>query len=327
MQTPAIVFRRSDSPSVEEIAVPVLRADEVRIRTHCSGVSLGTERSLFSGQRTENGSFPFVGGYMASGVVEAVGDECVGLKVGQRVVSHTSRLDGDVAAIWGGHAGVQSTHHSLVAPIADELSFEEASMFILPCVAYNAAAVAGISADDTVLIQGAGLIGQMFGQVARMRGARVVMIEPNMTRAELARRCVTQDVLSPGDAAPASVKELLGGQGPSVVVEATGVGSLIDTAAKHLVSGGRFICLAWYPGQVSVTPHEFHRKGATVLFPTGSGGPSVFREVLNAMADGSLVIGDNITDRIPARDAAGAYRRIIRGDDSIMGMTIDWSRL
>jgi 2-desacetyl-2-hydroxyethyl bacteriochlorophyllide A dehydrogenase len=326
MKTPAVVFREANQPQIEDVAVPDLRPDEVRVRTHFSGISIGTERSLFSGSRVENGSFPFVGGYMAAGVVEAVGEDAGRWQVGQRVVTHTSRLEGEVQALWGGHAGVQTTHHDMVSALPEGLDFDEASMFILSCVAFNAVTMAQVTEHDRVLIQGQGLIGQMFGQVARNRGARLVTVEPNPDRAALSRRYVTDDVLTPDQAEPDAVAERFGGTGPSVVVEATGVGPLRDVAAKHVITNGRFVSLAWYPGQVSFTPHQFHARAATVLYPTGSGGPPVFRAVLDAMSRGALVLGDNLTHRLAARDAVAGYRQIIDGDPSVVGMTLDWSR-
>jgi len=324
MQCDAVIFRRPDTPVVEPVEVPELEPDEVRVKTSFSGVSIGTERSIFSGARMENGSFPFVGGYMSSGVVEAVGDNCDDTLVGRRVVTHTSRLAGDVASIWGGHAGVQTTHRSLVAPIPDELDPAEASMFILPCVAYHAAMQSGIAAGQRVLIQGQGLIGQFFGQCARSRGAEVVVIEPNARRAELAERYVTQSVFSPQEASVEAVRAAFGGAGPDVVVEATGVGKLIDTAARHLTPGGRFVFLAWYPGSPAICLHTFHTRGVTAHFPTGAGGPSVFNAVLASLASGELVVGDNLTHRLAARDAPAGYRMIVEADPAVMGMTLDW---
>lgn len=328
MKTPAIVFRHADRPGIEDVQVPELRPNEVRVRTHCSGVSIGTERSIFSGARIDNGTFPLVGGYMAAGVIEAIGDGCpesAGLRVGQRVVTHTSRLEGEVKAIWGGHAGMQTTHHGLVAAMPDGLGFAEASMFILPCVSFNAVSKAGITENDAVLIQGGGLIGHMFGQAARNRGARLVVVEPNAHRAALARRYITDAVLTPDEATPDAVKAHFDGKGPSVVVEATGVSKLIDTAGRHLTPGGRFVFLAWYPGAVCFNYQAFHAKGVTAVFPTGSGGPTVFHAVLDALGRDALVWGENLTDVVPVRDAAAGYERLIRGDPSVQGMAIDWS--
>jgi hypothetical protein len=52
----------------------------------------------------------------------------------------------------------------------------------------------------------------------------------------------------------------------------------------------------------------------------------VFRAVLDAMSRGALVLGDNLTHRLAARDAVAGYRQIIDGDPSVVGMTLDWSR-
>ena len=70
----------------------------------------------------------------------------------------------------------------------------------------------------------------------------------------------------------------------------------------------------------------FHNNAVTAFFPTGAGNRETTRATLHGMSNGSIVVGDNLTDIVPCADACEGYGRIIAGDKSILGMAIDWSQ-
>lgn len=322
-----IVFRQPNEATVESFDLPEPGPADAVVRIEFSGVSIGTEQSIFSGARTHNGKFPLIGGYMACGVVEWIGAEVEGLVVGTRVVSMGTRLHDGINAVWGGHCSRHVTAAAGLIPVPKGVGSDEASLFILPAVALNAAEVAGVTDRDTVLVQGQGLIGQLFSQWCRRRGAAVWGIEPNRLRREIAQRAAGIEVLDPAENGFADRLKKLPGGGPSVVVEATGNARLIDVAAGYLRHHSRFVFLGWYPEEVAFKYHAFHANEATAFFPTGAGDAATTRAVLAAMADGTLRIEKNITDRVPFREAPRLYERVVAGDRSIMGAVIDWRSL
>ncbi len=103
MKTKAIVFREANVPALEELELPKLRPTELQVRTEFSGVSIGTESTIFSGIRTHNGTFPLVGGYMSCGIIQEVGSEVDDFAVGDRIIGAVSRLNGEVNSVFGGH--------------------------------------------------------------------------------------------------------------------------------------------------------------------------------------------------------------------------------
>src|SRR5689334_17591406 len=70
--TRAVVIRGVNDVRVEEIPVPELAPEEIRVRVKYSGISVGTERWIVTGQRPD-APFPMIPGYQNCGVVEAVG--------------------------------------------------------------------------------------------------------------------------------------------------------------------------------------------------------------------------------------------------------------
>ena len=325
MKAKAIAFRQANEPSLEEVDVPSLDPGEMLVRIAYSGVSIGTEQSIFSGARTHNGSFPVVGGYMAAGVVEAIGSEVEGFAEGDRVVCSGARSAGAVNNVWGGHTSLQVVRPGGCMPIPEGVDMRHAAMFVMPGVGLNAVNMANVQMTDKVLIQGQGLIGQLCGQWCRNRGATVITIEPDACRRELSRLYVTEHALDPACEELASqVAALTHGAGPSVVIEATASSRHIASATGFLRFGGKMIFLSWYPGEVTLDFAHFHNNQITAFFPTGSGGPEATRATLEALARGSLQMEANITDEYAFEKACDGYRRIINGDRSIMGMVIDW---
>jgi 2-desacetyl-2-hydroxyethyl bacteriochlorophyllide A dehydrogenase len=327
MKVKALVFRKANNPSIEEVDLPPPGDEQLTVKVQYSGVSIGTESSIFSGVRTHNGTFPLVPGYMASGIVEQVGRKVRELRAGDRVITSGTRLAGGVNSVFGGHASHHIADAGSALKIPTSVDMRHAALHVMPCVGLNAANMAGIGMQDTVLIQGQGLIGQLFGQWCSNRGARIIAIEPDKSRAALARKLVTDAVIDPKEEdVEARVMALTGGAGPTVVVEATASPKLLACATRFLRMNAKMIFLSWYPGDVTVTFPHFHNHQVTAFFPMGVGGQDGARATLAALAAGSIRMADNITDVYPYESAVEGYRRIINGDRSIMAMLVDWMK-
>ena len=325
MKAQAIVFRDPNIPKLESIEIPSPGPTEVRVRTAYSGVSIGTESSIFSGARTHNGTFPLVGGYMTSGIVEEAGSEVDGLSVGDAVVTSGAKLEGDINSIWGGHMSMSINGASGVVRVPENTQLQDAAMFMLPNVGLNAVSMAGITEQDTVLIFGQGLIGQFFSQFAGNRGARIIAVEPSEARAALSRKYVTEYVLDPfKDDLVAAVSTLTGGNGPSIVVEATALAKNVPLATSFLRPKGKMVFLSWYPGDIELKYSDFHNHEVTAFFSMGAGNRETTRATLHCMGNGAIVVGENLTDIVPCGEACEGYRRIIEGGKSILGMVVDW---
>ncbi|OXS54497.1 hypothetical protein B1A99_26475 [Cohnella sp. CIP 111063] len=113
----------------------------------------------------------------------------------------------------------------LLAPIPDGVSYEKAS---LACCglgpSHGAFSAMEVGAFDTVLITGLGPVGLGAVVNAKFRGARVIAVEMNPYRAELARRMGADHLIDPRDPdAAAQVKALTGGRGADCGLDCSGV--------------------------------------------------------------------------------------------------------
>jgi L-iditol 2-dehydrogenase len=322
----ALVFRSAGIPTLEQITLPSPGDGDVRIKVEYSGVSIGTETSIITGKRTHNGTFPLVSGYMGSGVVESAGTAVKHLKPGDRVACFGTRIESDVNSIWGAHSAWHVCDASMVHPLPDGCDMRDAALWVLPAVGLNAAGMAGITERDSVVISGQGLIGQFFAQWAVARGARVIVIEPDPLRRELAGKLAGAETIDPASCdVVEEVSRLTDGEWPTVVVEATGVPALVaQTTGLIRRMHARMVFLAWYPGQISIDFSHLHNWEATAFFPMGLGNAQTARGVLQGLARHVIQVGGNLTDCVPWREAPDALRRVVAADRSILGMVIDW---
>jgi NADPH:quinone reductase-like Zn-dependent oxidoreductase len=111
--------------------------------------------------------------------------------------------------------------------IPEHLTDEEAAT--LPCAAVTAwTALNGITAGDTVLLQGTGGVSIFALQLAHLRGARVIITSSNDEKLARARELGAAEGINYRETPDwgAKAKELTGGTGVDLVVEVGGAGTL-----------------------------------------------------------------------------------------------------
>ena len=118
--------------------------DELRVAVRAAGVG-ATDLTILAGDYMFAPKIPFVGGYEIAGVVEAIGADVTGFRVGQRVAALT---------VYGGFAErlVRGAEHFV--PIPDEVSDVEAVAMILNYVTawQMIHRVANVRAGQTALV-------------------------------------------------------------------------------------------------------------------------------------------------------------------------------
>jgi threonine dehydrogenase-like Zn-dependent dehydrogenase len=106
----------------------------------------------------------------------------------------------------------------------------------------------GLAYGETVLIQGAGGLGLNAAAVAVERGARVIVIDGVAARLEQAKTFGAADVIDistltdPADRL-AAVHDILGGVGPDVGIEVTGLPAAFAEGLDLIRRGGRYLVM------------------------------------------------------------------------------------
>jgi threonine dehydrogenase-like Zn-dependent dehydrogenase len=135
--------------------------------------------------------------------------------------------------------------------------------------------VAGITAGDTVVVQGSGPVGIASALYSHLAGAsRVILVGGPPGRLELARAIGVGDVHldifefpEPGDRVRLVLEETPGRRGADVVLECAGVPAAVAEGWEMARRGGTFLALGQYTdrGAVPLNPHVITRKQLRVV--------------------------------------------------------------
>jgi 2-desacetyl-2-hydroxyethyl bacteriochlorophyllide A dehydrogenase len=127
--------------------------------------------------------------------------------------------------------------------IPDGVAADDAAIIEPLACAIHTVNRADIQLDDVVVIAGAGPIGLMMVQVARLKTPKaLVVVDLVRSRLELARRFGAGHVIHPGEEdAAAVVRSLTQGYGCDVYIEATGSPTGVDQGLKLIRKLGRFV--------------------------------------------------------------------------------------
>lgn len=163
---------------------------------------------------------------------------------------------------------------------------------------------------QTVLVLGAGPIGQLFTALLRRMGAlRVITADLLPERAELARRMgATQSCSGDAEELGELVAGLTGGLGVDLAVEAVGQAESVNQAAALVRRGGRLLVFG--------VPHRdlcdfrlrnfFFNEGQMIC----SVGPDVqhdFRIAVEMVSSGAIDVTPLVTHQFPFEEAAEAF--------------------
>jgi (R,R)-butanediol dehydrogenase / meso-butanediol dehydrogenase / diacetyl reductase len=187
----------------------------------------------------------------------------------------------------GGFAGTITVRATRVMHAHPALTDEVAAQVEPATVAFHGVRRSGITAGDTVVVQGAGPIGLLALQFARAAGAGdVLVVEPSPTRRRLATELGAINAVTPDEAAEC-VQDHTQGIGADVVIECAGVPRLLQTAVDLARSGGVVQLLSFLSEPATVNAARWLAKQVTVV-ASNAFTHDDFRRSMTFLADGRV---------------------------------------
>lgn len=330
MRGKRVVWPERAKVDIEEFEIPSLNDDEVLVESECTLISPGTERAFLLGLPNTRGGFPSRPGYSNIGRVIAVGKAVTNCPIGERVAST------------GGHTSHFATEpNRLIQMGSADVPAEEAVFFNLGAIALQGVRKARIELGETTLVLGQGLVGLLALQLARVSGA-VPAIAADLTDSRLnVSKCIGADcTLNPEDADfVEKLAAVTNGDGPAVVIEATGHPDAISTALDVAGWGARVIILASTRGE---TPNvnfyrDVHKKGLILygahnsIRPRHETSPHFWtleddsRLLLSLIAQKRFSVAPLITHRVRGEEAPKAYQLLMAWNPELLGVVLQWS--
>ncbi|MEW5865756.1 MAG: alcohol dehydrogenase catalytic domain-containing protein [Bacillota bacterium] len=271
---------------VERVPLPKPGPGEALIRVAACGICPSDVR-LYTGQaRIPEAKLPFLPGHEWVGeVVEVVGTAPSQIRPGTRVAAcwlascnqcefcrrglPNYCVRDNRARVVGGFAEYGKAPLTSLWVIPPSMSYEEAVFAEPLACCINGQERSGISVGDDVLVVGAGPIGLLHAQLARVRGARVAICDLSAGRLEVARALGIERIvcLEPGESpgyetAVRRVREMTGGNGPDkVIVAASSTGAVAWALGVVAPCGTVNIFAGLYPeGRLDVDLNVIHYK-------------------------------------------------------------------
>ncbi len=182
---------------------------------------------------------------------------------------------------------------------AEGLTFEELALVEPLAIGAHAIRRAGVTANHTVLVVGAGPIGLGVMEFARIAGAKVIGLDIHAGRLRFAEEKIqlehginglTQDV-------PRELARLTNGDMPTIVVDATGSLKAINKGFEYLSHGGTYVLVGLQGGEIAFSHPEFHKREATLMSSRNATRPD-FEYVISCIKNGLITPANYITHRV-----------------------------
>jgi predicted dehydrogenase len=360
---------RSGKTSLEDVPAPRAAPGSLLIRTKTTLISAGTERMLVDfGRaslldkarqhpdkvrmvldkiRTDGlGSTleavrskldaPLPLGYCNVGSVIDVGSGCHGFQVGDRVVSN------------GGHAEIVVVPINLCAKVPSGVSDDEAVFAVIGAIALQGMRLAQPTLGECFAVIGLGLIGLLTVQLLRAHGCRVLAIDPDASRVEMARAFGAEPVQVSSGADPLLAAERFSrgaGLDAVLITAATTSNEPVSQAAQMCRKRGRIVLVGvtgleldraqFYEKELSFQVScsygpgrydpNYEQKGQD--YPIGFVRWTEnrnFEAVIDTLEAGKLDVRPLITHRYAFGDAARAYDLLVSGSEPVLGILLEY---
>ena len=316
----------------EDVSVPKANAPEVLIKLRASGVC-GSDVPRVMKKGTY--SFPLIPGHEFSGEVAQISDQTLtSFSVGDRVAvfplipckkcaycqigeyAQCDNYDYLGSRRDGGFAEYVAAPAENLVSIPDNVDFERAAMTEPASVALHALRRSGVDAGDSVAILGAGTIGIILAQWARICGAgRVFIADIVDEKLDVAREYGFDDcVNSMREDVVQYVMSETDGRGADICVEAAGTGITFEQSLRIAGKLGKVVLMGNVSGDVVIperTASAILRGQLTIYGTWNSSFTAVpkneWQAALHFMSMGSLNLKPLITHRFRLDKANTAF--------------------
>jgi polar amino acid transport system substrate-binding protein len=153
---------------------------------------------------------PLALGYSCAGIVREVGRGAEEFRVGDRVAC--------AGMNYASHAETVYVPKNLSVKIPDNVSFEEASFVTLGAIALQGVRVAEVKLGESVAVIGLGLLGQITVMLLKAAGCRVMGIDLDPQKLELAKQHGAEAAVHRNDDVEGAVAQFTSGHGVDAVV-------------------------------------------------------------------------------------------------------------
>ncbi len=318
----ALVIERPGEARVAEIAAPEVDPEHATMRVRRIGLC-GTDLSTYLG-RNPLVTYPRIPGHEVAATLERVPENELGLAEGMDVTLSPYTSCGVCSSCRQGRVnsckrnqtlGVQrdgALRERIAMPLekiyAPRLPIEELCLVEPLTVGCHAVSRGRVTGSDVVAIFGCGGVGLGAVAAAAFRGAKVIGIDIDDRKLDLARKAGARETIhSLQEDVHARLEELTNGYGPDVVIEAIGRPETFRAAVEEVAFSGRVVYIGYAKEPVDYETKLFVQKELDIL-GSRNALPVDFEEVIRVLGSGRFPVREAISATVPLEEAPEILR-------------------
>ena len=287
---------------------------EVQLKIRKLGVC-GTDLHAYNGKQPFF-NYPRILGHEIAAEVVALGEGVTHLKIGDlcsvnpginRIEDQAVRRGktncGTSLSLIGVHedgAMQEFINHpaDLVFP-ANELTLDQIAMIEPLAIGSHAVERADIKPEDIVLVIGAGPIGIGTIAMALLKAAKVLVLDMNDNRLDYIKKYYPSvSCIKLTDNVTESLLNLLNGDLPTVILDATGNKQSMEKCLEYIAPSGTIVYIGLFIGDISFHDPLFHRKEITIK-SSRNAVEADFTKLIRLLKAGLVSIDGYVTHRLP----------------------------
>jgi len=324
VKTEAAIGGKDGVVRLLEVELPPMSDTRVRVKTWLGGVSCGTEGDTVTG-RADYLPRPCLLGYQAVGRIVEAGAKAANLKVGDLVFTTGGALWKCENCFGGSHARESVAESADVIKLDPALSSPTSAAYgLLAAVAAEGLYGMKLKKGAVLLVFGLGMLGQMTGKLAQLRGVKVIGVNRSAWKREAALALGFDQAVPPEAGAIKAAVEKIGLGPPLMAVDTTGRPELFDLAFSQLGAPAEMALLGYYPEKQTVDFNLFHQKRLTIFNPVGGG--NHLGEILRLVEQDKLDLGPLIRHVVAPSEITSFYADLVKNHSNYLGAVIDWSK-
>jgi threonine dehydrogenase-like Zn-dependent dehydrogenase len=324
---------------------PPLEPTQVRIETLYSGISAGTELTAYRGSNPYTSKrwdehdrmfipgessfdYPIDGwGYEEVGRVAEIGSDAHGVELGDVVYG-----------TWGHRSTTNAPSGWAAERVLGADADPRVGLFSrIAAIAMNGILDADIHVGEYVAVFGQGVPGLIAGQLARLNGATVIVVDTMTTRLELATRLGAHHAIdASSQSAGEAIKSLTGGRGADVSIEITGSYRGLHEAIRSTAYNSRVVACGFFQGEGAGLSlgEEFHHNRIQVVCSQISGvSPQLDHRwsvdrleqtVMTLASEGKIDLLSLVTQVFPVERAAEAFALLATSPQETVQVVLDF---
>jgi threonine dehydrogenase-like Zn-dependent dehydrogenase len=334
----------------ETVPVPRAGADDIIIEVEACGICAGDSKAYdgapsFWGDGKDQPAYikaPMIPGHEFIGIAVELGENIARrgeFKLGQRLISEQIVPCDDCRFCKSGQYWMCERHDvygfqnnvnggmakymrlpatSRTHKVPNDMPIEQAAMIEPYACSVHAVNRGKIELDDFVVLAGAGPLGLGMVGAARLKNpSKLVVLDTKPERLALAKKFGADLVMNPlKDDVVKIIKQMTGGYGCDVYIEATGHPSSVAQGLNMIRKRGRFVEFSVFGQEVTVDWSIISDRKELDLYGSHLG-PYCYPFTIEAIGDGRLPTEGVVTHKLPLADFQKGIDMMHKGDGSI----------